>query len=81
MSLIEKTKHISVENKMVDVEVLSLDTRKEIEFYDYLRERIVTLERDMKVLVTAHNMQKIKVSQLVKSETDKKNGNIENVSE
>lgn len=65
---IEKTKHVNYKDKLVSVESLSLNCRKEIDFYDYLRDKIVVLEREMKVYLTALAAQQSKIKNMVDTE-------------
>lgn len=65
---IEKTKNITIGNKSIPVDGLSLNTRKEIEFYDYLRQQLVDHEQSMKVFVTAYSAQQVKVQEMIKAE-------------
>lgn len=65
---IEKTKHLTYKDKMIPVDEFSKDIRKEIEFYDYLREKLVYFEREMKVYVTAFATQQAKIQKLIQSE-------------
>jgi hypothetical protein len=65
---IEKTKHFTYKDKMIPVDDFSKDVRKEIEFYDYLREKLSFLEREMKVYVTAFATQQAKIQKLIKDE-------------
>jgi hypothetical protein len=65
---IEKTKHFTYKDKMIPVDEFSKEVRKEIEFYDYLREKLVFFEREMKVYVTAFATQQAKIQKLIKDE-------------
>lgn len=65
---IEKTKHFTYKDKMIPVDEFSKEVRKEIEFYDYLREKLVLFEREMKVYVTAFATQQAKIQKLIKDE-------------
>jgi hypothetical protein len=68
---IEKTKHVNYKDKLVSVEELSLTTRKEIDFYDYLRDKVVVMEREMKVYLTALATQQAKIKNMVDGELSK----------
>lgn len=64
----EKTKNFTYKDKIIPVDDFSKEVRKEIEFYDYLREKLLHYEREMKVYITAFATQQAKIQKLIQTE-------------